>query len=132
MNKTYCKTTIPFFFYAQARSIFFWVSSVSCYCYLQVNMKIIIAPDKFKGSLTSFEACNAIAEGIRTVDVNAEILLFPMADGGDGFATVMQHYLHTATIDCDTVDPLLRKIPGHYQWNETNKTAIIELAVASG
>lgn len=95
-------------------------------------MKIIVAPDKFKGSLTSFEACKCIEAGIKQVDENADVHCFPMADGGDGFAAVMQYYLQTQTICCATVDPLNRTIDASYQWDEANKTAIIELASASG
>ena len=95
-------------------------------------MKIIIAPDKFKGSLTSFEVCDAIATGIKQADSSVEIFSFPMADGGDGFASVLQHYYKTETVYCDTVDPLYRKINATYQWNKVSKTAIIEMAVASG
>src|SRR5258708_10480721 len=95
-------------------------------------MKIIVAPDKFKGSLTSFEVCHAIAEGIKQADKTAKVFLFPMADGGDGFSEVMKYYLQTNTIDCKTVDPLGRNIAVSYQWNPKSKTAIIEMAVASG
>ncbi len=95
-------------------------------------MKIIIAPDKFKGSLTAFEVCTAIEAGIKNVNGNSEIFSFPMADGGDGFAAIMQYYLHTETIHCAAVDPLHRPIEASYQWNEKTKTAIIEMAVTSG
>src|SRR5687768_18523837 len=95
-------------------------------------MKIIVAPDKFKGSLTSFEVCNAISEGIKKLDEAIEIFEFPMADGGDGFAAVMKHYLNTDTVYFDTFDPLGRNITVSYQWNEKNRIAIIEIAVASG
>jgi len=95
-------------------------------------MKIVVAPDKFKGSLTSFEACTAIAAGIAQANRNAEILLFPMADGGDGFADVMKYYLQTDTINHITVDPLGRKLNASYEWNSKTATAIIEMAVASG
>src|SRR5215475_16017693 len=95
-------------------------------------MKIIIAPDKFKGSLTAFEVCQSIDAGIKSADPTAETFYFPMADGGDGFASILQTYLHTATIHCQTVDPLNRSIDATYQWNEKTKTAIIEMAVASG
>ena len=95
-------------------------------------MKILVAPDKFKGSLTSFEACSAIGDGIKNVSGNAEVVELPMADGGDGFASVLQHYLKTETINCDTVDPLGRDIKASYQWDVNNRTAIIEMAVASG
>jgi glycerate 2-kinase len=95
-------------------------------------MKIIIAPDKFKGSLTSAEVCSCIEQGIKLADENIDVLSFPMADGGDGFAAVMQHYTQTETVDCTTVDPMHRSIRASYQWSSFNKTAIVELAAASG
>jgi len=95
-------------------------------------MKVIIAPDKFKGSLISIEAAAAIAAGILQVDNKANIVSFPMADGGDGFAAVMQHYLHTETVACLSEDPLGRPTRASYEWSATDKTAIIEMAVASG
>jgi len=95
-------------------------------------MKIIVAPDKFKGSLTSFEVCNAIRTGIKRSGKSIEVLEFPMADGGDGFAAVMKHYHKTDTVYCDTVDPLGRTVTASYEWNGKEKTAIIEMAVASG
>ena len=95
-------------------------------------MKIIVAPDKFKGSLTSMQACECIKDGILQTNKNAEVHLFPMADGGDGFAAVMKYYLQTQTVHCKTVDPLMRDISAAYEWDDENKTAIIELASASG
>ena len=95
-------------------------------------MRIIIAPDKFKGSLTSFEVCNAISTGIKKVDQSIRIFEFPMADGGDGFAAIMKHYLTTDTVYCDTVDPLGRNITVSYERNKEDRVAIIEMAVASG
>lgn len=95
-------------------------------------MKIIVATDKFKGSLTSFEACKAISDGIKMADKNAEVTELPMADGGDGFATVLEYYLKTEPVYCATVDPLGRVINAGYQWDSKTKTAIVEMAVASG
>src|SRR5450432_105501 len=95
-------------------------------------MKIIIAPDKFKGSLSSAEVCNCIEKGIKLVDNNIDLYSFPMADGGDGFADVMQRYTKTEMIQCLTVDPLDRPLNSSYQWNDITKTAIIEMATASG
>jgi glycerate 2-kinase len=95
-------------------------------------MKIIIAPDKFKDSLTSMEACEAMKAGVLHADENAIINLFPMADGGDGFTNVLKHYLHAQTIQCKTFNPLMREINAAYEWDTANKTAIIELATASG
>ncbi len=95
-------------------------------------MKIVVAPDKFKGSLSSFEACAAMAQGILQAMPGANILSFPMADGGDGFAAVMKHYLHTETIGGMAEDPLGRSISATYEWQPKSQTAIIELATASG
>jgi glycerate 2-kinase len=96
-------------------------------------MKIIIAPDKFKGSLTSEEVCTAIKEGLYdTGKKDMEVLCFPMADGGDGFNIVLQHYFHTESISIETVDALGRSIRASYQWNSSSRIAIIEMATASG
>jgi glycerate kinase len=93
-------------------------------------MNVVIAPDKFKGSLTSFEACSAIASGIKTVDPAAATFEFPMADGGDGFAAVMKHYLHTETVACPAEDPLGRPLATTFELK--GDAAIIEMASASG
>lgn len=47
-------------------------------------MKIVIAPDSFKGSLTAIEVADAIEQGIREIFLKAEIVIMPMADGGEG------------------------------------------------
>ncbi|RYG22932.1 MAG: hypothetical protein EOO01_44705 [Chitinophagaceae bacterium] len=95
-------------------------------------MQVIIAPDKFKGSLTSFQVCDAIRTAFTLAGTTAELYSFPMADGGDGFAAIMKHYLQTQTVYCKTIDPIGRAITAGYEWNENEKTAIIEMAVASG
>lgn len=95
-------------------------------------MNVIIAVDKFKGSLTTFEASSIIKTAILKVKPNYNVMNFPMADGGDGFSKVLKFYLKTKTVSLNTVDPLHRKIKGHYEWDAERKTAIIELAVASG
>ena len=94
--------------------------------------QVFVAADKFKGSLNTFQTCQHIVNGIKLADPGAEVLQFPVADGGDGFQQVMQYYLHTQTIFCDTCDPLHRPIRGSYEIDKKNKTAIIEVAVASG
>lgn len=95
-------------------------------------MKIIIAPDKFKGSLTSFQVCEIVGKSLREKNENIQVLEFPMADGGDGFAAVMKHYLQTETVDCKTIDALGREINASWEWDAKQNTAIIEMAVASG
>lgn len=95
-------------------------------------MKVLIASDKFKGSLTSLQAGNAIARGVSRILPDAVITVFPVADGGDGFNTVLKSYLNTATITSSTVDPLLRNIKASYEWDAQRKLAVIEVAAASG
>jgi len=95
-------------------------------------MKITVAPDKFKGSLSSLQACKAIEAGIHQIIPDADVLLLPMADGGDGFDEVLKYYLDTKTVTCNTVDPLMRLIVKSYQINTSSRTAIIALASSSG
>lgn len=95
-------------------------------------MKVIIAPDKFKGSLSSFKVCDAIEAGIKSADASIEIIKLPMADGGDGFAAVMKFYINTETKECISQDPLGRRIECKYEWDSVSNTAIVELATASG
>ena len=95
-------------------------------------MKVIIAPDKFKGSITSLDACRAIQEGFLRAGDTIELLLFPMADGGDGFAEVLKYYSDTISVAFGSVDPLGRTIDSSYELSAGRETAIIELANCSG
>lgn len=95
-------------------------------------LRILIAPDKFKGSLTSQQVCESISEGILSVDPETKIISIPMADGGDGFASILKTHLLTETISCRTVNPLGRPIESSFEWKEESKTAIVELAATSG
>jgi glycerate kinase len=95
-------------------------------------VKIIIAPDKFKGSLTSLEACNAIRNGLLHDDHGMNIILLPMADGGDGFSSVLKHYLGSVTVELPSVDAIGRQIISAYEWQAKDETAIIEIASCSG
>ncbi len=95
-------------------------------------MKFVLAPDKFKGSLTGFEFCNAVEEGIRMVFLSAEILKKPLADGGDGTLEVVKDYLGAKEIEVEVHDPLFRKIKATYLFSAKQKTAFIEMSEASG
>jgi glycerate kinase len=94
--------------------------------------KIILAPDKFKGSLTGMEFCDAIERGIRKQTSDIEILKLPLADGGDGTIEVLNFYLEGEMISVEVHDPLHRKINATYLYSEGKKTAYIEMAEASG
>ena len=56
-------------------------------------MKIVIAPDKFKGSLTGLQFCAAVEEGIKEILRNTEFLRLPLADGGDGTIEILEYHL---------------------------------------
>ncbi|MBN2829673.1 MAG: glycerate kinase [Candidatus Cloacimonetes bacterium] len=93
-------------------------------------MKIIVASDSFKGTLTSLEACEAIRDGILRAKPDADVRIYPMSDGGDGSLDVLQYYLSGETIDALATDPLGRRIAT--KWLKVGKRAYIEIASASG
>lgn len=92
--------------------------------------KILIAPDKFKGSLSAMEVCNAIKRGLEKQNKNVVIHTHPLADGGDGSLEVIALHLDLQKQLIETTDPLGRPIQACYYTN--HQTAFIELAKASG
>ena len=94
-------------------------------------MNIVIAIDSFKGSLTTLQAGNAAAAGIRRVCPNAEIHSFPIADGGEGTVDALVSGLHGTYRTAAVSDPLGREISARYGILPSN-TAAIEMAAASG
>ncbi len=94
--------------------------------------KIIIAPDSFKGSLTSVEVANAIELGIKRVAPNCEIVKVPIADGGDGTMDTLVSALEGKKIKIKVHDPLMRPIEAEYGLVKNGETAVIEMATASG
>lgn len=94
-------------------------------------MKILIATDSFKGSLSSLEAGNAIADGIRRAGMPAEIQVSPIADGGEGTTEALVNglsgYLETVTVS----DPLGRNQTANYGILPSG-TAVMEMAAAAG
>lgn len=95
-------------------------------------MKFILAPDKFKGSLTGLEFCDVVAEGIRSVMPDAEIVKLPLADGGDGTIEVVNYYLKGEIVTIEVNNPFFKPIKASYLYSESTKTAFIEMAEASG
>ena len=100
--------------------------------YSYVIMKIILAPDKFKGSLTGTQFCNAVEEGVKSVLPNAEIVKLPLADGGDGTIEILEYHLKGERVIVKVNDPLFRDIEASYLYMDSIKTAFIEMAAASG
>ncbi|MGX7394333.1 glycerate kinase [Carnobacterium mobile] len=95
-------------------------------------MKIIIAPDSFKESLTALEAANAIEEGFKQVFPDAEYVKVPMADGGEGtvqsLVDATKGKIETLTVH----GPLGEPAEAFYGISGDGKVAIIEMAAASG
>ena len=73
-------------------------------------MKFVLAPDSFKGSMSSVYACSAMEKGIKKVSSDANIIKIPMADGGEGIVDAFVIGNGGKKIDLDTVDPFGRKI----------------------
>ena len=94
--------------------------------------KVIIAPDKFKGSLTGLEFCDAVERGIKKQNPAVEIVKLPLADGGDGTIEVLNYYLEGEMVSINVHDPLQRIISASYLYSEKKSTAYIEMAEASG
>lgn len=94
--------------------------------------KIIIAPDKFKGSLTGIEFCDAVERGIKNHVKNTEIVKLPLADGGDGTVEALQFYTGGEYVEVNVNDPLMRETEATYLYSSEQKMAFIEMAEASG
>ncbi len=95
-------------------------------------MKVIIAPDSFKGSISSVEAAKAIADGIHSIDPTVSCQLVPMADGGEGAVEAILVGIGGERISCNVEDPLGRQITAEYGWIPAQHTAVVEMAAASG
>ena len=93
-------------------------------------LKVLIVPDKFKGTLTACEAAIAIARGWRKVRPQDSICLLPMTDGGDGFGDVFSSLLAARIQNVKTLDAA--HCPITARWWRESKTAIIESAAAIG
>lgn len=95
-----------------------------------MSIKILLACDKFKGSISAIEVCNAVRSGMKRHYPHAEYLSHPMADGGDGSLAILKEHLGSELTTIDTIDPLSRNIKASYLIHEDS--AYIELAEASG
>ena len=95
-------------------------------------MRILIAPDKFKGALNGSEVAESIANGLREVLPDAKIDVVPMADGGDGTAEVICDARGCSWLQCQAHDPLGREVDARYAWIEDEKLAVMEMSEAAG
>ena len=95
-------------------------------------MRIVVAPDSFKGSVTALQAANAIEQGLRRVFPDAEIDKIPMADGGEGtvqsLVDAMGGHIQTQRV----IGPLGNEVDAEFGILADGETAVIEMAAASG
>ena len=95
-------------------------------------MRILIAPDKFKGALNARDVAGNIAKGLRDVLPDSEIEIVPMADGGEGTAEAICQARCGSWLKCKAHDPIGREIEARYGWIEDAKLVVIEMSEAAG
>jgi glycerate kinase len=95
-------------------------------------MRILIAPDKFKGALNALEVAENIEKGLSEVLPAAKIEIVPMADGGEGTAEVICNAGAGSWSQCKAHDPLGRQIEAGYGWIADEKLAVMEMSEAAG
>ena len=95
-------------------------------------MRVVIAPDKFKGSLTALEAAEAMARGLSRVDPSAEIDRVPMADGGEGTVAALVAATGGLYRTVTVTGPLGDPVVASFGLLGDGRTAVLEMASASG
>ena len=95
-------------------------------------MKIIVAPDSYKGSLSAKEVADAIEKGLKKVDETIEVVKVPMADGGEGTVQSLVDASNGKLVTLKVMDPLMREIDSFYGILGDGTTAVMEMAAASG
>ncbi|WP_146908349.1 glycerate kinase, partial [Bacillus paralicheniformis] len=95
-------------------------------------MKIVIAPDSFKESMTSFEAAKSIEKGFKAVLPEAEYVNIPVADGGEGTVQALIDATGGDIVQQTVTGPLGKPVKAAYGLLGDGKTAVIEMAEASG
>jgi glycerate kinase len=95
-------------------------------------MKIVIAPNAFKNSLDATAVAEAISEGLKESKLECQTICFPVGDGGDGTGALLTTHFNGKKIIEHVHDPLHRVIESSFGFIEESKTAIIEMADASG
>lgn len=73
-------------------------------------MKIVVAFDSFKGSLSAQDAVNTVSKAIKEVSPSANIVKLPLADGGEGTTEILAYYLNASWTKCKVHDALMRPI----------------------
>ncbi len=95
-------------------------------------MKIIIAPDSFKDALSARDVAEAIQHGIKVASSMDETVVFPLGDGGEGSSEILGDHLKAVKKVVAVEDALGRPVEAYYYFSEEKRTALIEMAQASG
>ena len=95
-------------------------------------MRVVVAIDSFKGSMSSLEAGEAISNGIKKAHKGAEVEIRPLADGGEGTVEALSIGMGGKLIKVDVTGPVGRKVSAVYGIVDSSKTAIIEMSQAAG
>ncbi|MFJ5983940.1 glycerate kinase [Enterobacter cancerogenus] len=95
-------------------------------------MKIVIAPDSYKESLSALEVASAIENGFRDIFPTAEYVKLPVADGGEGTVEAMVAATGGRIVPVDVTGPLGERVDGFYGLSGDEQSAFIEMAAASG
>ena len=95
-------------------------------------LTVLVAPDSFKGSLTSVEVARALADGWRRARPDDQLLLAPLADGGEGTLVAIEAAGGWAWQDADATDPIGRPIRARWLRSSNGSRGVVELAAASG
>ncbi|WP_313773285.1 glycerate kinase [Enterobacter huaxiensis] len=95
-------------------------------------MKIVIAPDSYKESLSALEVATAIENGFREIFPTAEYVKLPVADGGEGTVEAMVAATHGRIVPVSVTGPLGERVDGFYGLSGDEQSAFIEMAAASG
>lgn len=95
-------------------------------------MKVVIAIDSLKGSLSSMEAGMAIKDGILAAKPDAEVIVKPLADGGEGTTDALIEGMNGERIDLTVTDPMHTPVDAYYGYLKDTNTAVMEMASAAG
>ena len=95
-------------------------------------MRVVVAPNALKGSLSPFEAASAIARGVLAADDTAHIVSLAIADGGDGTSAVLTAARSGSTRETIVADPLGRPVRASFGLLDEGRTAVLDVATASG
>lgn len=97
-----------------------------------MSLRVLVAPDKFKGTLSAQQAAGAIVDGWWAARPQDEMEMLPMSDGGDGFGGIVAGLMGATEQVTATVDAAARPVGAKWWWHEASRTAVIEAAQVVG